>query len=81
MLLKLLTIVAVLATTACQTVRKAYVRDGVAVYEASCNGTMRDWNDCFDAATSACKGEWVDKGNSSVGYRKSIYFVCRDLKQ
>ena len=44
--------------TACAAVKPVYVRDGVQVYSATCNGIARDISDCYALASQQCAGSF-----------------------
>lgn len=43
---------------ACATVKPLYIRDGVQVYRATCNGWARDIGDCYALASEQCAGNF-----------------------
>lgn len=45
---------------ACATVKPMYVRDGVQVYRATCNGAIRDIGDCYALAAEQCAGRFEE---------------------
>ena len=42
----------------CSTVKPVYVKDGVQVYRATCNGLIRDISDCYAKASEQCAGKF-----------------------
>jgi hypothetical protein len=71
-------------------IRPAYVRDGIQIYEAKCNGLGRSISDCHAQASQACNGKYKDVGtdgsssfvqNSYTGQimpvnNRSLAFYC-----
>ena len=56
--MKKLMLLSVLALSACTMVKPVYVRDGVQVYKATCNGMIRDISDCYALASEQCAGSF-----------------------
>lgn len=56
--MKKLFLLGVLMISACATVKPVYVRDGVQVYSATCNGMVRDISDCYALAAQQCAGNF-----------------------
>ncbi|MBE6445561.1 MAG: hypothetical protein E7019_05905 [Alphaproteobacteria bacterium] len=44
--------------SACATVKPMYMKDGVMVYKATCNGIARDIGDCYVLASEQCAGNF-----------------------
>ena len=51
-------LLAILFLSACATVKPVYVRDGIQVYSATCNGLIRDISDCYALASQQCAGKF-----------------------
>ena len=56
--MKKLALIGFLFLTACATVKPMYMRDGVMVYRATCNGAIRDIGDCYALASEQCGGNF-----------------------
>ena len=56
--MKKLILLGLVFLVSCATVKPIYVKDGVQVYRASCNGLVRDIGDCYALASEQCGGNF-----------------------
>lgn len=61
--MKKIVLLGVLFLSACSSlwgygVEPGFIRDGVQVYRASCNGNLRDIGDCYTLASEQCGGDF-----------------------
>ena len=58
--MKKIVLLGLMLLAACATVKPMYVRDGVQVYRATCNGAIRDIGDCYALAAEQCAGKFEE---------------------
>lgn len=56
--MKKLILASLMLLASCATVKPLYVKDGIQVYRATCNGLARDIGDCYALASEQCGGNF-----------------------
>ena len=81
---KLILVFTVLVSAGCQQLQHGQMQpvkmlSSKGVYFTTCAGAVETWSDCYEKASSTCKGKYdvISKGDNSRGTQRDLTFECK----